>query len=205
MQVLFDDEDWKTVKVQAFDLVLTRHKRIQIQPLSGGIEFLLRWLLRADLRTHVVDHISGNVYDHRRKSLRVVDASSNGQNARLPRRNERGYIGVYLLTNKTYRATCYVQGEYRTIGRNSAAHEYDLVSLYQQGSDVLVNRLDMVHAPWRQLIERMVRLKKRLDPFQSSYQISRPRGYGFTLIRAGGIGRHTAKRTRRKEYRFFWH
>ncbi len=108
-------------------------------------------MLRADLRTQVVDHISGNVYDHRRKNLRVVDASSNKQNARLPRRNESGYIGVYLLANKTYRAACFVKGENRTVGRNFAAHEldeaieiYDLVSFYQHGPGALVNRPDMI-------------------------------------------------------------
>lgn len=108
-------------------------------------------MLRADLRTQVVDHISGNVYDHRRKNLRVADASSNKQNARLPRRNESGYIGVYLLANKTYRAACFVKGENRTVGRNFAAHEldeaieiYDLVSFYKHGPGALVNRPDMI-------------------------------------------------------------
>ncbi len=151
VQVLLDDEDWKDVKVQVFDLVLTRHNRIQIQPLGGGVEFLSRWLLRADLRTHVVDHISGDIYGHWRKNLRVVDASSNKQNARLPRRNESGYIGVYLLANKAYRASCFVKSKNRTVGRNFAAHEldkaieiYDLVSLYQHGPGALVNRPEML-------------------------------------------------------------
>ncbi|SPO45130.1 uncharacterized protein PSANT_02816 [Moesziomyces antarcticus] len=123
VQVLFDDEDWNSVKVQAFDLVLRRQERIQIRPLGGGIEFLSR---------------AG------------CSAQTSGRKL-LPRRNESGYIGVYLLANKTYRAACFVKGENRTVGRNFAAHEldeaieiYDLVSFYQHGPGALVNRPDMI-------------------------------------------------------------
>ncbi|GAC93490.1 hypothetical protein PHSY_001055 [Pseudozyma hubeiensis SY62] len=149
VDVLLDDDDWKMFYAMDATLSLTRHKRIVIRlGKKVGNPFLSRLLCKAEVH-EVVDHVNGNIHDHRRANLKIIDRSANRQNSRLAHRNECGYIGVRQLASKSYRTSCSVRGENRTATTTFPSHElekavelYDLTSLYQFGETALINHPD---------------------------------------------------------------
>ncbi|SJX62930.1 uncharacterized protein SRS1_13756 [Sporisorium reilianum f. sp. reilianum] len=146
VEVLLDDDDWKEIWAREASLALTRNNRVIIRLKGGQGPFLSCWLCTVK-DYEIVDHINGNIYDHQRINLRVVDCSTNRQNSRLAHRNESGYIGVRLLPSGGYRTTCRVRGENRSRSMNFGAKDldkavelYDLTSLHQFGPLALINQ-----------------------------------------------------------------
>ncbi len=82
VDVLLDDEDWLDLHARNAKLFIGLAHRVTIRFTDGSTPYLSRWLLKADERVPIVDHISVDVYDHRRKDLRPVDPLSNLQNVR---------------------------------------------------------------------------------------------------------------------------
>lgn len=64
-----------------------------------------------------IDHINGIKTDNRASNLRVVSNQENTRNAKKPRTNTSGYVGVYWFApRKRWRAAIGLSGKVKTIG-----------------------------------------------------------------------------------------
>jgi hypothetical protein len=146
VEALVDDSSWLDIRAAGIRVFITRADRVAVS--GGGVPFttfLSRWL-RSATAAQVVDHVDGDIYNHRLKNLRATDRSANAQNARKDA-SRSGLIGVSQTHRQRWRVETNVKGQHRSAAQNFEAHEmelaiemYDLVSLYQHGAGALLNR-----------------------------------------------------------------
>lgn len=92
----------------------------------------------------LVDHISGDGLDNRRKNLRLSTTAQNQYNRGAPRQNTSGFKGVSLhKKSKKYYAQIQVDGKLKFLGSFSdpveAAHTYDKAAKFYFGAFARLN------------------------------------------------------------------
>jgi len=108
--------------------------------------YIHRLLARAE-PTRICDHINRNKLDNRRKNLRLVTASQNSANRRLPVNKSCVYRGVVLRVRKdgthSFRVWCKLRGVSRFFGTYDspliAARVYDREAGFAYGTSAQLN------------------------------------------------------------------
>lgn len=145
--VLVDDQDYKKIVAQgAQPTIISWNNRVLIKRLNDKPRFLTRWLLAASFLVPIVDHVNGNIHDHRQTTLRASNYDANAQNARRKHMNVSETIGVYLDRSGSYKTTMVVRRQYCTANKsllpknlNKAVELYDLATLKQYGAGAMTN------------------------------------------------------------------
>lgn len=130
--VLVDKEDYHRIKQYkwhvAYSLRDSRYSAIKTTFKQKTI-LLHRVILKVKNKFKVVDHINGNIFDNRKKNLRICLPKENCRNKKLNKNSMSGYKGVTLSSGGTWVARIVVNKKILNLGsfktKKEAANVYN--------------------------------------------------------------------------------
>lgn len=121
--ILVDPDVAEKLKGRKIHLAAT--KKYPMTVINGEHMYLHRYIMGVSDRKVIVDHINGDIYDDRRKNLRLATKADNAHNMRcLSSHNHSGYKGVFFENfTKRWCASIQLNGKKINLGRYKTARE----------------------------------------------------------------------------------